>query len=137
MNITFSKFERMTHYYRQYFYNSEGKAMGCILRETERPWSDCNDEVTTHYHLTLWFDKLPEGCESEIIFPVTDAAGIVTEIGANMTADDFSNPAKVAELHAAYLSNYFNGKNLGESSKTARTAGAKVKRFVKEIAKLN
>ena len=135
MKITFDKWIRRKtspgHYYIQYFRNENDKTMGWICREVVQPWSDCNNEITTHYEVTYCLNR---DWQYEI-FPVLSAAGNVTDLGWNMDGDDYRNPDKVAELHAHFLATYFPNKTLGESSFFARSAGTKAKRFIKELAK--
>ena len=119
MKITFDKWIRRPTsrgpYYIQYFRNENDKAMGWICREVIQPWSDCNNEVTTHYEVTYCLNRdIDQPIE---IFPVLSAAVYVTEEGED------------------YLSTYFPNKTLGESSFFARSAGTKAKRFIKELAK--
>ena len=133
MKITFCKWESKTSccgpYYRQYFKSPEGKTLGCITRDVERPWSDCNNEITTHYTVTT-FDS-----HEEVVFPVLDAAAYVTETGACMNGEDFADPTKVAALHADFLDKYFGPlTKIGEAAHTARQAGAKAKQYIKKIA---
>ena len=108
--------------------------MGYTIREVEQPWSDCNNQVTTHYEVYLWFDVSHKPAAADIVdvFPVLDASAYVTETGINMTALDYRNPAKIAALHADYLANFFAGLAVGDASQTARAAGAKAKQYIKK-----